>query len=258
MGCTGMQNQDLSGEKMMGQKISFNNPTIQVNGAFIDYNPSSAPVTVEGPALGLTYMVTPMFGTFVFSGQSFDKAQPIGKVNGNKLSFQINELQVTIVSKNDILPEDNATLWVRHDADIKSSNFKTVRLGWISNVDGYQQLRQHNFGMIKSQTQEKTASDSDVFLVVEKMPQLIGGMQSLASRIEYPEKARKEGIEGKVIVQFIVDEHGNVTDPQVVKSIGHGFDQAALKAVRELKFTPGTQRGKAVKVQYSLPINFKL
>ena len=63
---------------------------------------------------------------------------------------------------------------------------------------------------------------------------------------------------GRVILQFIVDENGNVTEPAVVRGIGAGCDEEALRVVREAKFKPGKQRGKAVKVKMSLPITFKL
>ncbi len=70
--------------------------------------------------------------------------------------------------------------------------------------------------------------------------------------------ARKAGIEGRVIIQFIVNEQGSVEDPRVVRGIGGGCDEEALRAVRQAKFKPGRQRGQPVRVQYSLPIVFKL
>ncbi|HKK43986.1 MAG TPA: M56 family metallopeptidase [Balneolaceae bacterium] len=101
-------------------------------------------------------------------------------------------------------------------------------------------------------------SSGDFFVAVENMPQLIGGLASLQEKIQYPETARKAGIEGRVIVQFIVDEEGNVENPQIIRGIGGGCDKEALRVVKQAKFKPGRQHGKAVKVQYSLPIVFKL
>jgi len=105
---------------------------------------------------------------------------------------------------------------------------------------------------------EKKKNDQQVFVVVEHMPVLIGGLAKLQSKIHYPELARKAGIEGRVYVQFVVDEHGNVQDPKVIRGIGGGCDEEALRAVRQAKFRPGMQRGRPVKVRYSLPIVFKL
>jgi protein TonB len=100
--------------------------------------------------------------------------------------------------------------------------------------------------------------EDEVFVVVERMPDLKGGMAALQKHIEYPELARKAGIEGRVYVQFVVDENGNVQNPRVVRGIGGGCDEEAIRAVKQVKFTPGMQRGKPVKVQFSLPVVFKL
>ena len=98
----------------------------------------------------------------------------------------------------------------------------------------------------------------DFFVVVEEMPQLIGGLESLARQIQYPEMARRAGIEGRVFVQFIVDESGEVVHPRVIRGIGGGADEEALRVVRQARFTPGMQRGQPVRVQYALPIFFRL
>lgn len=100
--------------------------------------------------------------------------------------------------------------------------------------------------------------DDDVFVVVEQMPELKGGLAELVSKIKYPQEAVNEGIEGRVTVQFVVDENGDVINPTIVKGIGGGCDEEALRVVKEAKFTPGVQRGRAVKVKYSLPVVFKL
>lgn len=100
--------------------------------------------------------------------------------------------------------------------------------------------------------------EEDFFVAVEQMPQLIGGLAKLQQGIKYPERARKAGIEGRVIVQFIVTENGTVEDPRVIRGIGGGCDEEALRAVRDAKFEPGRQRGNAVRVQYSLPVIFRL
>lgn len=98
----------------------------------------------------------------------------------------------------------------------------------------------------------------EVFIVVEEPPQMIGGMQSLASKIVYPEKAKEQMIEGKVFVQFIVNEEGRVVEPKVIKSPSHILNSAALEAVQDLEFTAPKQRGQKVKVKYTLPIVFQL
>ena len=100
--------------------------------------------------------------------------------------------------------------------------------------------------------------EEDFFVVVENMPVLQGGLGELQRKVKYPEMARRAGIEGRVTVQFIVNESGQVENPRVIRGIGGGCDEAALEAVKQASFTPGMQRGRPVRVQYSLPIVFRL
>jgi len=97
-----------------------------------------------------------------------------------------------------------------------------------------------------------------VFDFSEVQPELIGGLAGLQGRVEYPEFARRARIEGQVVVQFVVDERGNVVDPVVLRSPNDLLSEAALKAVRESRFTPGQQRGRPVKVRFAVPVTFRL
>jgi protein TonB len=106
--------------------------------------------------------------------------------------------------------------------------------------------------------ENKVEEEPTYFVAVEEMPAPIGGIKGIQSRIVYPEIAKRAGVEGKVYVLAFVDEGGIVTKAQIIKGIGAGCDEAALDAVLKTKFTPGKQRGKAVKVQVSIPILFKL
>ena len=95
-------------------------------------------------------------------------------------------------------------------------------------------------------------------IICEEMPELIGGWAVLLREVQYPETAKRARIEGRVILQFIVDEQGRVSEPKVVRGIGGGCDEEALRALQTVRFWPGTQRGKPVKVKMSLPVTFKL
>ena len=98
----------------------------------------------------------------------------------------------------------------------------------------------------------------DVFEVVEVVPQLIGGIEGLAGRVKYPEMARRAGIEGKVFVQFVVDEKGGVQQARCVRSPNDLLCEAAIRAVEGSRFSPGMQEGEPVKVRFTLPVDFKL
>ena len=100
--------------------------------------------------------------------------------------------------------------------------------------------------------------DGDVYEVAEVMPEIIGGLAALQARVVYPEAARRAGVEGQVVVQFVVDEGGAVTDLDVLRSPNDLLAEAALKAVRESTFKPGQQRGRPVKVRFAVPVTFRL
>ena len=94
--------------------------------------------------------------------------------------------------------------------------------------------------------------------VAEVQPELVGGLAALQRTVVYPESARLGGAEGTVVVQFVVDEEGAVTQPEVIRSPDPRLSQAALDAVRQQRFTPGMDQGRPVKVRFALPIKFRL
>ncbi|MBL1211845.1 MAG: energy transducer TonB [Ignavibacteriae bacterium] len=96
------------------------------------------------------------------------------------------------------------------------------------------------------------------FIAVEEMPSPIGGIAAIQKSIVYPEIARRAAIQGRVFVKAYVDKNGKVHKVEIIKGIGGGCDEAALEAVKKVKFNPGKQRGKPVPVQVSIPILFKL
>lgn len=106
--------------------------------------------------------------------------------------------------------------------------------------------------------EEEERDEAEIFVVVEEMPELIGGIASLYAVIEYPDLALRAGIEGTVIVQFVIETNGTPTNVQIMKSGGSILDTAALEAIKKLKFKPGKQRGKPVRVRYAMPVRFKL
>ena len=101
------------------------------------------------------------------------------------------------------------------------------------------------------------------FDVVEEMPEFPGGsdalMKYLATNVHYPEAAEKAGVQGRVIVTFVVDSDGSISDASIIKSVDPSLDQEALRLVNSMpKWTPGKQDGKVVRVKYTIPISFAL
>ncbi|NUN99146.1 MAG: energy transducer TonB [Saprospiraceae bacterium] len=111
---------------------------------------------------------------------------------------------------------------------------------------------------------EEEKPSAEIFVVVEQKPEFDGGeaglLRYVAENVKYPAIARENSIEGKVVVKFVVDEQGNVSQANVVRGIGGGCDQEALRVVGTMsgKWKPGKQRGRPVKVWFTLPISFKL
>ena len=112
--------------------------------------------------------------------------------------------------------------------------------------------------------EEEEVAEEEVFFIVEDMPSFQGKGQEgfrtwIAKNLRYPEIAAENGISGKVYVQFAVNSKGQVVDAVVVRGVDPALDKEAARVVMESpKWAPGKQRGKAVKVQFTFPINFVL
>ena len=106
--------------------------------------------------------------------------------------------------------------------------------------------------------EEPAYEESGIHVIVEEMPEIIGGLEAIMKEISYPQMAKKAGVEGRVMVQFVVDKTGALTNPVVVRSLGAGCDEEVLRALGKMKFKPGKQRGVPVSVRMTIPITFKL
>lgn len=105
--------------------------------------------------------------------------------------------------------------------------------------------------------------EDEVFMVAEHMPEFPGGMgeliKYLQKTIKYPSISQDNGVQGRVVVQFIVNTDGSIVDPVVVKSVDPYLDKEAIRVVKAMpKWKPGQQRGKAVRVKFTLPVQFRL
>ena len=111
--------------------------------------------------------------------------------------------------------------------------------------------------------EEEEESEEVIFTVVESMPTFPGGdaarIKYLNNNIKYPQMARESGIQGRVFVTFVVERNGKVTDVKVLRGIGGGCDEEAIRVIKNMpNWVAGKQRGKPVRVQFNMPILFKL
>ena len=116
---------------------------------------------------------------------------------------------------------------------------------------------------IEDTESDEEEDDDEFFMVVENMPEFPGGdlglMKYIQKNVKYPPIAKEYNITGKVYVQFIVDKSGTVTNVKVVRGVDKNLDAEAVRVVKSLpKYKPGKQRGKPVRVMFTIPINFTL
>ncbi len=111
--------------------------------------------------------------------------------------------------------------------------------------------------------EEEEPAEQEVFIIVEQMPLFPGGEEALrkylATEVKYPVIAQENGIQGRVFVKFVIMPDGSVSNVEVARPFDPNLDKEAVRVVKSMpKWTPGKQRGKAVRVSYTVPINFVL
>jgi protein TonB len=173
-------------------------------------------------------------------------------------SVKVTELQ--IVEDDKVRPEDE----ILTQEEIEETN----KAFGQTNVDNGQDERDKFQTAVIDVVVEKPVEKPketvvQVFRSVEQMPQFPGGeaalMKYLQSHINYPPMAVENGVQGRVVVQFVVDKTGKVGEVVVVRNVDKDLDKEAVRVCKSLpKFTPGRQNGQAVAVWYTLPVTFKL
>ncbi len=125
------------------------------------------------------------------------------------------------------------------------------------------ELLQKSWSCLDEKSADHVSTEEfEMIMTVEKMPEFPGGMTALsdylAKNVKYPEKAREVGIQGRVFVSFFVEKDGSLDEVKVMRSLGGGCDEEAIRVVKAMpKWIPGEQRGKPIRVYFMLPINFK-
>lgn len=207
----------------------------------------------------------------------------IGKVSYRRQSAtpETVTLQVKIVTPNGTVVRDNTSptgysFEQKITVSEKEGTFKTT--GWGSSKGKSYPPGTYHYEIwmngtklytksidIKEKKEEKAIlSDDQIHEVAEQMPEfpnggIAGAMQYLSRNIKYPTIALENGTQGRVVVQFVVNKDGSITDAKVIKSVDPYLDKEAIRVVTNMpKWIPGKIGGKAVRVKYTLPINFKL
>ena len=143
---------------------------------------------------------------------------------------------------------------VENDAEVEETTIEaTDDINTAVAVQGYQGVA----------VEEEEVEEQEIFQVVEEMPEYPGGMQEcmkfLSKNIKYPQISQENGTQGRVVVQFVVNKDGSIVDPVVVRGVDPYLDKEALRVIAMMpKWKPGKQRGKPVRVKYTVPVMFRL
>ena len=203
------------------------------------------------------------FNTQINSGDAF--------INSTGVVYNDN----VVIKQSEI--KDGISSYQLISWSVKNNNYDYIVFDNSVSLDNcYQKIKSLKVyleGEITTKTQEvvvvgygggEEASDEvPVFRVVEEMPEFPGGMgeclKFLGKNIKYPVEAQKAGVQGKVIVQFVVEKDGNIANPKVVRSIDPDLDGEAIRVISIMpKWKPGMQKGQPVRVKYTVPVTFRL
>ena len=192
----------------------------------------------------------------------------LGLANQNRQTGLYNHFNVSHLKNRIVMMNKKRT---RTTGRIKYALFAplTAALLLVSNIEAVARTTERIAEKVSTTLTEEVKTtptidqDDPVFQVVEQMPEFPGGMGEcmkwLQANIKYPKEAKEKGEQGRVILQFIVERDGSVTDVKVVRSISLALDAEAIRVVSGMpKWKPGMQKGKVVKVKYTLPVMFSL
>lgn len=181
---------------------------------------------------------------------------------------QVRETQkftAPVIKKDELVKEENqvkaqteltdAAVGVKDEEGVKDRNIEAARTDVVAKVEEPPKPEP------KQEVQKEV--ENKVFDVVEQQPSFPGGqaalMSWLANNIHYPPVAEENGIQGRVVVSFVVEKDGSITQVQVVRGVDPSLDKEAVRVTKSMpKWTPGKQNGQAVRVKYNLPVTFKL
>ena len=193
-----------------------------------------------------------------FEWKSYD-AMDIDTMGDQRAINEVEEL-ATITQQNTPPPPPPAPSMVLNIVENTAEIDDDISID--AEADENTQVEEYKAPVMK-QVEEEEVEEQQIFMVVENAPAFPGGdaarMKFLQDNIKYPQMARESGIQGTVYVTFVVERNGNVTDVKILRGIGGGCDEEAVRVVQNMpKWEPGKQRGKPVRVQFNMPIKFTL
>lgn len=213
----------------------------------------------KGLLLEIGLVVALVFALVAFNIKSYDAEEV--EVAQRTAMNEIEDVIIQTAEDTPPPPEPEAPevatelVVVENDAEI------THELGIVDMGDDANKA-QEEFVPVEIE-EEVVVEEEEIFQVVEEEPEFPGGMEALykylGESIKYPQLAKENNIEGKVYVTFVVEKDGSIANPRILRDIGGGCGNEAVRVVKAMpKWKAGKQRGKNVRVQFNLPVSFKL
>ena len=192
-----------------------------------------------------------------FEHKSYDKREIDPSLLNREVA--VDEEMVEITKQEEQKPQPVEVPQQSTQLEIVQDDVETEDLNINAEVEQTEIIEEY----IAPEVVEEEVVETEIFQIVEEMPQFPGGdaklLEYVATHIKYPQIARETGIQGRVFVGFVVEPDGSVSNVKILRGIGGGCDEEAMRVIKSLpKWKPGKQRGKAVRVSYQIPVLFKL
>ena len=192
-----------------------------------------------------------------FEHKSYDKREIDPSLLNREVA--VDEEMVEITKQEEQKPQPVEVPQQSTQIEIVENEVETEDLNINAEVEQNEVIEEY----IAPEVVEEEVVETEIFQIVEEMPQFPGGdaklLEYVATHIKYPQIARETGIQGRVFVGFVVEPDGSVSNVKILRGIGGGCDEEAVRVIKSLpKWKPGKQRGKAVRVSYQIPVLFKL
>ena len=202
-------------------------------------------------------IISLLIAWLAFEHKSYDKREIDPSLLNREVT--IDEEMVEITKQDEQKPQPMEVPKQTTQLEIVQDDVEVEDIDINAEVEQNEVLEEY----VAPEVVEEEVVEQEIFKIVEEMPAFPGGeaklMEYVAKNVKYPQIARETGVQGRVYVNFVVEPDGSVSNVSVLRGIGGGCDEEAIRVVKNMpKWKPGKQRGKAVRVSYMLPVNFKL
>lgn len=202
-------------------------------------------------------IISLLIAWLAFEHKSYDKREIDASLLNREIA--VDEDMVEITKQEEQKPQPVEVPQQTTQLEIVDDDVETQDLEINAEVDQQEVIEEY----VPVEVEEEEVVEQEIFQIVEEMPSFPGGeaelLKYVATHIKYPQIARETGIQGRVFVGFVVEPDGSVSNVKILRGIGGGCDEEAVRVIKSLpKWKPGKQRGKAVRVSYQIPVLFKL